>query len=125
MRRDRCCSGRSRQAAAVNFLCYSFPVATRTLPFAKWLKLVARHALDDGFKNVAGLPVAEVVARLGCHRSRVYQLIEEGVLDTINVTTVGGRIAIVLVTEASFERYLAERMPVPGHQGHFSFPQSA
>jgi hypothetical protein len=97
------------------------PMATRSLTFAKWLKLVARHAIDSGFQNVAGYPVVDVASRLDVHRSRVYQLIEDGILDTIEVTSGTGRVCITLVTEASVERYLAERVPDRNRQGYFAF----
>jgi hypothetical protein len=98
-------------------------VATRTLNFREWLKLVARHGLDDGFKNLAGYPVDDVAARLSVHRSRVYQLIEEESLDRIQVLTKTGKVAITLITQASLERYLAERVPDRNRQGYFAFQE--
>jgi hypothetical protein len=65
----------------------------------------------------------DVAARLDVHRSRVYQLIEDETLDTIEVRTSAGKVAMVLVTEASLERYLAERVPDRNRQGYFSFQE--
>jgi hypothetical protein len=99
-------------------------MATRTLNFREWLKLVAQHARDDGFKNLSGYPVDDVATRLGVNRSRVYQLIEDETLDRIQVLTKAGKVAITLVTQASVERYLADRVPDRNRQGYFSFPQT-
>lgn len=96
-------------------------MATRTLTFKQWWKVVTEQALDDGFKNVSGYPVADVAKRLGVDRSRVYQLIEAGTLDTLEVLTVKGAVAVTLVTEASLDRYLAERVPDRNRQGYFAF----
>lgn len=97
-------------------------MATRTLTFTQWLKLVAsREALANEFENVAGWPVADVAAKLDVNRSRVYQLIEEGALDTLQITNAAGRVAMTLVTFASVERYLAERTPDRNRQGYFAF----
>ena len=97
-------------------------MATRTLTWTQWLKLVAGNALGNGFQNVAGYPPADVAARLGVSPERVKQLIREDVLDTVEVTTRAGRVAVRLVTEASLERYLAERVPDRNRQGYFAFP---
>lgn len=97
-------------------------MATRTLTFTQWLKLVAGHPLGDGFANVSGFPVVDVAKRLSVNRSRVYQLIGEGTLDTLEVTTAAGKIALTLVTEASLERYLEHRVPDRHRQGYFAFP---
>ena len=97
-------------------------MATRTLTWTQWLKLVARHSLDAGFQNVAGYPIADVASRLGVSRQRVNQLVADGTLDTLEVTTKAGRVAVSLVTEASLERYLAARVPDRGRQGYFAFP---
>ncbi len=96
-------------------------MATRTLKLSEWLKLVARHGLGDGFQQLAGYSVADVASRLGVHRSRVYQLLEDGSLDAVAVTTEDGRVALTLVTEASLERYLADRVPDRNRQGYFAF----
>jgi hypothetical protein len=98
-------------------------MATRTLKFTEWLKLVRKHALDDGFESLSGFPVDDVAARLNVNRSRVYQLIEAGTLDLIQVVTKTGKVSITLVTQASVERYLDERVPDRGRQGYFTFPQ--
>lgn len=100
-------------------------MATRTLKYTEWLKLVARHGLGREFENLSGYPVADVAARLEVNRSRVYQLIESGALDTLVITTAAGTTAMTLVTEASIERYLAGRVPDRGRQGYFAFqPQN-
>jgi hypothetical protein len=112
-------------AAAENFLCYDRRVATRTLKYTEWLKLVKRHALDDEFANVSGFPVADTASRLNVTKQRVHQMLESGVLDALALTTKAGNVAITLVTEASIDRYLAKRVPVPGHQGYFTFPETA
>lgn len=96
-------------------------MATRTLPFTHWLKLVTRHALDDQFPHLAGIPPREVAHRLGFSRERVGQLVKDGALDVLELTT-RGKVTMSLITEASFERYLAERVPDRGRQGYFSFP---
>ena len=100
------------------------PMATRSLSFMQWLKLVVRHATDDGFQNVAGYPPDDVAKRLGVDRSRVSQLIREEVLDTLEVTNAAGRVCITLVTEASIERYLAKRVPDRNRQGYFAFQET-
>lgn len=97
-------------------------MATRRINFTEWLKLVRKHALGDGFANLAGHPAAEVAARLDVSRERVSQLVREGVLDTIEITTARGGTALVLVTEASVDRYLARRVPDRNRQGYFAFP---
>lgn len=99
-------------------------MATRTLKFGEWLKLVRRHATDDGFKDLSGYPVDDVAKRLDVNRSRVYQLIEDGTLDRIQVLTWTGKVAITLITQASVERYLADRIPDRSRQGYFTFPQT-
>lgn len=96
-------------------------MATRTLTWSQWLKLVARHSLGDGFANVAGQPVPDVCEALGVTKQRVHQLIDSGALDTLQVTNSAGRVAITLVTDASLERYLAQRVPDRGRQGYFAF----
>jgi predicted DNA-binding transcriptional regulator AlpA len=98
-------------------------MATRTLKFREWLKLVAKHSTDDGFANLAGYPVDDVAKRLGVNRSRVYQLIEDETLDRIQVLTWTGKVAITLVTEASIDRYLAKRVPDRNRQGYFAFQE--
>ena len=100
-------------------------MATRTLTYRKWLVEVAKHGLGDGFKNLTGYAVPDVAVRLDMSRQRVHQLLENGALDALQVTTKSGTVAMTLVTEASLERYLASRVPVPGHQGYFSFEQTA
>jgi hypothetical protein len=97
-------------------------MASRTLSYTQWFKLAVRHALDGEHANVSGFPVADIAKKLEVHRSRVYQLIEEGTLDTLVITTRDGRTALTLVTEASLERYLASRVPDRGRQGYFAFP---
>lgn len=100
-------------------------MATRTLKYTEWLKLVARHGLGREFANLSGYPVPDVAARLEVNRSRVYQLIESGVLDTLVIVTAAGTTAMTLVTEASIERYLASRVPDRNRQGYFAFqPQT-
>lgn len=97
-------------------------MATRTLKYTEWLKLVTRHALDGEFPNVAGHPVMDVAKRLGVSKQRMYQLIGEGTLDTLHVTNAAGKVALTLITDASLERYLAERVPDRNRQGYFAFP---
>lgn len=96
-------------------------MATRSLKFAEWLRLVKRHALDNQFANVSGYPVLDVASKLDVHRSRIYQLIENGTLDTIEITGPSGKVALTLVTEASLDRYLADRVPDRNRQGYFAF----
>ena len=97
-------------------------MATRTLTYTQWLKLVVKHALGDQFANLSGLATVDVAKKLDVSRQRVHQLIEEGSLDTLAITTGKGRPALVLVTEASLERYLASRVPDRNRQGYFAFP---
>lgn len=96
-------------------------MASRTLTLSQWLKLVGRHALGDQFAHVAGFTVADVARKLGVARQRAYQLVDEGTLDTLVITNSEGRTVLTLVTEASLERYLAERVPDRGRQGYFAF----
>lgn len=98
-------------------------MATKTYTFSQWLKLVVKHAADNGFQNVAGYPVADAAKKLEVSPSRIAQLIAEDVLDTLEVTTVAGRVAIRLVTEASIERYLELRVPDRNRQGYFAFQE--
>jgi hypothetical protein len=99
-------------------------MATRTLKYTEWLRLVVKQALGDGFDNLSGLATVDVATKLGVHRSRVHQLIEEGALDTLAITTGKGRPALVLVTQASLDRYLADRVPDRNRQGYFAFPSA-
>lgn len=96
-------------------------MASRTIKYAEWLKLVLRHATGDGFLNVSGFPPADAAKRLDVSRERVSQLVREGVLDTLSLTTASGSVALTLITEASLERYLAERVPDRNRQGYFAF----
>lgn len=96
-------------------------MATRTLTWTQWLKLMADPS-PDVRKNVAGYPAVEVAARLGVSRARVYQLIESDALDIIEITTRSGKVSMSLVTDASLERYLSRRVPDRGRQGYFAFP---
>jgi len=99
-------------------------MATRKLNFTDWLRLVRRHATDNGFQNVAGYPVVETASRLGITKQRVHQLLEADVLDSLAITTKAGTTAVLLVTEASIERYLNKRVPDRGRQGYFAFPET-
>lgn len=96
-------------------------MATRRLSFADWLRLVRRHALDDGFPNVAGYPPRDVATKLDVSHQRVSQLVAEGTLDTIEIVNKDGKVSLTLITEASLDRYLAERVPDRGRQGYFAF----
>ena len=95
-------------------------MAKRTVPFTKWLKLITEAGLGDGFEHLGGKPVVDVAKHLGISHARIYQLIEEGSLDVVAVT-VGNRVAVSMVTDASLERYLAERTPDRNRQGYFAF----
>jgi plasmid maintenance system antidote protein VapI len=97
-------------------------MASRTLSFKQWFRLVTGQALADGFANVAGHPPADVARKLDVTRERVSQLIREGTLDTLEITTAAGKVALTLVTDASLERYLATRVPDRNRQGYFAFP---
>ena len=99
-------------------------MATRTLKFTHWLKLMLKHGLDDdetAYNNITGAPVADVVLKLGFTKQRVYQLIEEGKLDTLHLVRADGRPCVTVITEASLNRYLDERVPFDNRQGWFSF----
>lgn len=96
-------------------------MATRTLKYTTWLKLVTQHARTDEFANVSGYPVADTAKRLHVTRQRVNQLVEEGALDLLVITTAADRVAVTLITEASLDRYLAQRVPDRGRQGYFAF----
>jgi len=97
-------------------------MATRTLKYTEWLKLVTRSSLGDQFSHVSGFPPADVAKRLGVSRERVSQLVREGTLDTLSITTAAGAVALTLVTEYSLERYIGERVPDRNRQGYFAFP---
>ena len=96
-------------------------MATRTLPFTDWLRLVRKHALGDEFENLAGYPSMEAARRLDVSKQRVSQLVSEGVLDVLELTT-RGKVTMTLITEASLNRYLAKRVPDRNRQGYFAFP---
>lgn len=96
-------------------------MATRTLTWTHWLREVRKAPLGAGFSHVAGYPVADVAARLDVDRSRVHQLLSSGALDSVEITTRKGTVAMTLVTEASLERYLADRTPDRNRQGYFAF----
>jgi GTP-binding protein EngB required for normal cell division len=100
-------------------------VSSRTLTYTQWLKLVRQHALEPTWENISGYPVVDVAHRLDVSDKRVYQLVDAGTLDTIVITNKLGKVCMTLVTEASLNRYLAKRVPVPGHQGYFTFPETA
>lgn len=96
-------------------------MATRTLPYSKWLREVARHGLGEAFLQLSGQPVADVAVELGVSTQRVYQLIEQDALDLLQITTRAGKVSVTLVTQASIERYLADRVPDRNRQGYFAF----
>lgn len=96
-------------------------MANRTLKFSQWLKLVVKHATDDGFLNVSGFPVADAAKKLDVSPQRISQLIAEDVLDTLEICSWTGRVVVRLVTEASIERYLEKRTPDRNRQGYFAF----
>lgn len=98
-------------------------MATRTLTYTTWLKLVVQHARTNEFLNVSGYPAADVAERLDVSRERVNQLTREGILDLLHITTRAGRVSMSLITEASIERYLAKRVPDRNRQGYFAFQQ--
>lgn len=120
-RRTRIARGPGQAIATVLHL---DAVASRKINYTQWLKEVTKHALSQGlaYDNIAGFPVVEVAAKLDVSRQRVRQLIDEGVLDTIEVTTRAGTIALIIVTKASVDRYLADRVPDRNRQGYFAFP---
>lgn len=99
-------------------------MATRRLSITAWLRQVKEHALGDGFSNVAGYPCVDVAKRLDVSISRVYQLIENDSLDVIQIVNKAGKVSLTLVTEASLERYLADRTPDRNRQGYFAFQGS-
>jgi hypothetical protein len=80
-------------------------MATRTLTYKAWLREVARHALGDGFNDLAGKPVADVVKLLGVSKQRVHQLILADRLDALHITTAAGDTALVIVTDSSLAKY--------------------
>jgi len=100
-------------------------MATRTLKFSQWLKLVAKHTIagefDDAADHLIGMPPDDAAKKLSVTRERVSQLIREEKLDTLQVTNAAGRVCITLVTEASLDRYLAQRTPDRNRQGYFAF----
>lgn len=95
-------------------------MATRTLKYTEWLKMV-RGAVTEQPSHVYGYPIADVAKRLKVSRQRVNQLVNDGTLDTLAITTAAGRTAMTLVTEYSLERYLADRVPDRNRQGYFAF----
>ena len=100
------------------------PMASRTLKFSQWLKLMARHALEadqTAYKNLAGYPSIDVAKKLDVSKQRISQLVQEGALDTLDVTNALGRVSVTLITEASLERYLDQRVPDRNRQGYFAF----
>jgi hypothetical protein len=97
-------------------------MATRTLKYTEWLKLVRGAFTGDASSHVYGYPPADVAKRLNVSRERVSQLVREGTLDTLSITTAAGRTALTLITEYSLERYLADRVPDRHRQGYFAFP---
>lgn len=99
-------------------------VATRTLKYTEWLKLVATLARKTEFANVSGYPVSDAAERLNVSRQRVHQLLESGALDSLTITTRAGAVVTTLITEASIERYLAQRVPDRNRQGYFAWPET-
>ena len=97
-------------------------MAKRTLTYRNWLRDVARAGLGDALKSVSGFTAIETAARLGVSRARVYQLIEEGSLDILCITTHTGAPALTLVTEASLEHYVANRVPDRNRKGYYALP---
>lgn len=93
----------------------------RTVNFREWLKLVRKHAFDDGFYNLGGLPVADVAKKLDVSTQRVYQLIADDTLDVIEVTNAKGRVCLTVITDASMSRYLERRTPAVRRPDLFSF----
>ncbi len=100
-------------------------MASRTVTFAEWMKLVVRHAREPLTLNkVTGKPAVDAADYLKVSRQRVHQLVEAGVLDTLVVTTKGGKVHSTLITLESLERYVENRVPdVRGRQGYFSWPE--
>ncbi len=99
-------------------------MATRKIAWQQWIKGLATHVLDEdgsAFDSLNGYPIADVHDKLGVHRSRVYQMIQEGKLDTVQIVNKSGNVVLTLVTQLSMDRYLSERRPLPGRQGYFSF----
>jgi hypothetical protein len=99
-------------------------MANRTLKFPQWLKLIAKHSLDDDettYKNLTGVPVIDVSQKLDVSRAMVYKMIDQQKLDVLHITNGVGAICVSLVTEASLERYLEQRVPDRGRQGYFAF----
>lgn len=80
-------------------------MATRQITWRQWLRRITSNALGDGFGDLAGYPIADVVKRLNVSQERVRQLIEADRLDAIQVLTAKGSVAVTLVTEASLEAY--------------------
>lgn len=76
--------------------------------------------MDDGFHDLAGYPIADVVKRLKVSDQRVRQLIESGQLEAIQITTAAGTVAMTLVTETSLDAY--EPRPV-GRPLQLAFPE--
>lgn len=69
------------------------------------MRAVVSNRTEDGFARLAGKPVADVAELLGVSKQRVHQLIEAERLDTIEITTASGIVAMTLVTDASLARY--------------------
>lgn len=60
---------------------------------------------DPSPDSPVGLPVARIRAMLGCSKQKVYNLIDEGYLEVFPGP------GVMLVTTASWERYLASAGP--------------
>jgi len=88
-----------------------------------WMKALARSVLDDSkLSHLGGSTVADVAERLGVSRQAVDKLIAAGHLETIEITTKRGVLAMRIVTDASLERYLEARVPYSS-DGRYRIPQ--
>jgi hypothetical protein len=89
-------------------------MAIRKVTFREWLAGVITSRQNHYM-------VAEAASRLRVDRSRVHQLLKSGALDGFEITTATGTVAMTVITEASLERYLADRVPDRNRQGYFAF----
>jgi hypothetical protein len=72
----------------------------------------------DALGDLGGHPVDDVATKLGVTKQRVHQLIESDALDAIAIMTKAGNPAVIVVTQASLDFYLAHRHRAP--RGGFS-----
>jgi hypothetical protein len=84
-------------------------MAARKMSLKDWTKACFKNTFDDGLLDFIGPTAPAAAQMLGVSRQRIYQLLDEKVLDTVAVTAPNGTITVTYITQASINRYLSTR----------------